>query len=343
MTPARVHIDKERGPRDLAIEKVPLDKLRLDPDNVRFRHLQKILTDKEIETVIWDEDDTKDLLRSILASGGLSEPPVVMKTQDGSFVVKEGNRRIVCCRKAREMVKRGSGDGLPKDAFNAVECQVFPDDVTEEEIAVWLARLHVAGKKEWEALNQAEHLFRLYDEHGLSYERIRELVGLGKAKIIQKVSAYQATFEFMRSHPKEADVKKFSFFEEFYKRPELRKWLDADPGNLKRFSEWVAAGKFNMTGAKDVRSLPEILKDEKAVAVFTAPKGNMSQALDILRSENPAQGSQHFAAIAQALEALRAMPRREFDEIPNSPPQVQLLKDLYQELKMVFSKLNIRA
>jgi len=343
MVAGTIHIQKEYGARQTTIEKIPLDKIRLDPENVRFRHLSQIFTDKEIEKLIWDEQDTKDLLKAILASGGLSERPVVKRDKEGFYVVKEGNRRIVCCRKARAMVQSGEVEDFPKDAFDMVECEVLPDSITEEEIAIYLARVHVSGKKEWDAINQAEHIHRLYDHHALSYDRIRELVGMGKAKIIQKHNAYTAMVEFMQAHPESADIKKFSFFEELYKRPELREWIEDDPSNKKRFFEWVAQGKFNITGAKDVRQLPEVLKDPDARKAFESPNGSMAAAQQVLSKKNPAKQSATFWSVEQALEALRRMPRNEYEAIPDNLPQVNLLKELYNELGLIFKRLGIKG
>ena len=36
---------------------VPLIKLKLDPDNVRFRHISDELTESQIETYLFEEED----------------------------------------------------------------------------------------------------------------------------------------------------------------------------------------------------------------------------------------------------------------------------------------------
>ena len=42
---------------------VPLIKLKLDPDNVRFRHISDELTESQIESYLFEEEDVRLLHR----------------------------------------------------------------------------------------------------------------------------------------------------------------------------------------------------------------------------------------------------------------------------------------
>ena len=42
---------------------IPLIKLKLDPDNVRFRHISDELTESQIETYLFEEEDVRLLHR----------------------------------------------------------------------------------------------------------------------------------------------------------------------------------------------------------------------------------------------------------------------------------------
>ena len=61
MAKSLIYIDVDHGPRPIHPEEVSIDKLRLDPENVRFRHLNRVMTEKEIEEYIWNEPDSKIL------------------------------------------------------------------------------------------------------------------------------------------------------------------------------------------------------------------------------------------------------------------------------------------
>src|SRR5947209_8659370 len=103
-----MHIDRQKGVRITNIQLVPLDNLKLDPRNVRFRHIRKVLKDRDMEKHILAEPETKHLMKAIIASGGLSTRPIV--TEQG--IVKEGNRRIVSMRKIVVSIDNGEQPDL---------------------------------------------------------------------------------------------------------------------------------------------------------------------------------------------------------------------------------------
>lgn len=338
MATTRMHLMAERGAQPTEIKEVALRDLRLDPANVRFKHHQQPLADSEMEQMIWEEPDTKKLLGAILSSGGLSERPYVSP----DLVVLEGNRRVVCLRKAKEMQAQGKvHHSIPSNAFDPVEVEMFLDGVMPVELAVARARWHVSGKKEWDAINQANHLYEMHNEMGLSYDSIRDLLGMGKATIIRKVKAYEATTQYMET-TNDSDINKYSFFEELHKRPAARRWAAEDRDNLRKFFQWVKEGKFNVTGAKDVRKLMDVLGDEDARHVFEAEDGDMTKAIFALQAKNPAINSRTFAALERAIEALRRMPREEYEAIPDNDAQVAMLKHLQKEIADALAHLGIQ-
>jgi len=334
-----VHISAQAGPVETEIRDVPLEVLRLDPDNVRFRQIPSALSDAESEEAIWAEPETKDLFRSIVSAGGLQERPFV--TSD--YVVKEGNRRVVCLRKARELMRRGNlGERLPDDAFDTVQVEVFDEGITPDELDVALAVWHVTGKKEWRAINQANHIYRLHSERGYTYDQLRESIGMGKAKLIRMCKAYEATTNYLKTFD-DTDIRKYSFFDELYKSTKLRRMLDGGELILKQFNQWVYEGKFDDSGAKDARRLPEVLNDHDARAAFEKPGGGIVAAVFELQKKNPALGSRTFKAVEDALRALREMPRHEYESIARYPRKLQMLEELRHELETIFRHTQDRS
>jgi hypothetical protein len=323
-----IHIDRKKGVRITEIQVLPLEKLKLDPQNVRFRHVGEALKDRDMEKQILDEPETRHLLNAIIASGGLSTRPIV--TDRG--VVKEGNRRIVCLRRIAHLIENGELPELNRQSFASVECEVLPRGITEREVDIYLGRVHVSGVKEWDAINQAQHIWTLYHERDLSIDEIRDFLGLGKGTIIQKLRALEWTTEFMRLHPRQADIKKFSFFEELYKKKSLRAWIEEDSGNLRTFFTWVAEGRFDNTGAKDVRQLPEVMEHAEAWKTFKSPNGNFSKALRKLQEGRPELSSPTFEAVKTATEALTSIGLDEYRDIPNDRARVQMLQELYNKV-----------
>lgn len=333
---SKMHIDsrKSENGRKTTTEDWPLEKLRLDPQNVRFKHIEDPMSDSQIENYIWTESDTKDLYRSILASGGLSERPYV--TSDG--VVIEGNRRLVCLRKAKIAAKNGKVEGISATAFDKVSVEVFPKNIEAAEVDIWLARMHVSGKKQWSALNQASHLYRLYHDRGYSFERIRELLGMGKAEVIRKIAAFTATREYLKDM-NEKDITHYSFFEELYKKRPLAVSFDSDPTFRGDVFKWIHTGKFDETGAKDMRFLPDVLKDKEIKTVFE--KKGMRAARFEIQKKNPALGDPVFRSVDATLAALKTMPRETLKNLSGNENQVGLLKKLRDEVEQVLNDAGV--
>ena len=83
------------------LDKVPTDRLLLDPENPRFLHLQlqnkRDLTQDDLNSVIWDEDATITLSRAVAREGILN--PIVVFPTNSKFLVIDGNRRVVTLRR----------------------------------------------------------------------------------------------------------------------------------------------------------------------------------------------------------------------------------------------------
>jgi len=178
------------------IQMLQLAKLKLDPHNVRFHHRIPRLNDAQMEKEIWEEDDTKRLHREVLASRGLSEPPIV----SSSLVVLEGNRRVVCYRKLRERTHSGDIPDVPQGLWDTLACYVLPADTPEKDIAILLGRLHVSGKKEWVALNQAAHIYELANKYATTQNEIRDYLSMSKSTVNKMVNAYKLTTEYGEKH-----------------------------------------------------------------------------------------------------------------------------------------------
>lgn len=323
-----IHIDRKKGARITNIQSIPLDNLKLDPRNVRFRHVGKVLKDKDMEKQILDEPETKHLMKAIIASGGLSTRPIV--TDKG--IVREGNRRVVSLRRIVVLIDKGELPDLERKDFEHIECEVLPKETTQREIDIYLGRVHVSGVKEWDAINQAQHIWTLYHESDLSLDEIRDFLGLGKGTILQKLRALEWTSEFMKLYPDDADIKKFSFFEELHKKKALRQWISDDSSRLKAFFKWVADDKFDETGAKDVRKLPEIMDHDQAWKFFQSPGGKFSMALRKVYEGRPELTSSTFEAVKAAMDALTNIGLEEYKSIPTDRARFEMLTALHQKV-----------
>jgi len=303
------------------IQKVPLSKLKLDPNNVRFRHhARKTLSDSEIADLIWKEPDTKDLYREINTSRGLMEAPIV----NSDYVVMEGNRRIVCLKRLSEKTHSEEQPGIPADFWDTVECNVLPEETPPKDIALMLGRFHVSGKKEWRALNQAAHVSELHNKHGLSYDDIHEYLSMSKPTIVRMITAFDATTEYGKKFTTDKEwVGKFSYFYEMYKKPQLTAWLEKN-GNMDRFMEWLGTEKF--ARGMDVRELPRIIEIPEALNAIDS--GGFDAAIKVLRQSDPSVDNKFYAHVKDMVERLNDVPREELVEAGSDPAKLSALQKL---------------
>jgi hypothetical protein len=320
------------------LETWQVDNLKLDIKNPRYAHEKRTFTDEEMEERIWKEPESKQLYRSILASKGLSEQPFIRS--DGR--VQEGNRRLVCLRRAKRALEKGELEkeypDIKPGTFNTIQVIKLPDDIPESEIDVLLARFHVSGKKEWEAIDQAEHIFRLNNIHTKSFEVIAELIGKSKGWVYQKWWAYNETQSYLKDRPL-GNISQYSYFEELFKKKKIKEKYDSDTKFRKEFQDWIVSNKFDDTGSKDVRVLPDIMSDQNAFGVFKTQ--GMKQAKIELAKSRPEYESVTFQSVQDTIESLRNIPRSEYKSIKDNPAQISLLKELKLEISEILKELNI--
>lgn len=305
---------------------LPIDKLQLDPYNVRFQHLPKRMTDEEIEKFIWEEEksDITELYRQILAAKGLYEEPIV----DSDFIIKEGNRRIICLRKLKNEAHNGKLPGFSPHHFDKVKCLVLPKNISQKDIDLLLATKHVKGKKPWNAFNKANHIFNLHDIHGLSYDFISKYLGMGKITVIRMVDVYKATENYGKRYPSDKDwFRNFTYFDELYKRRDLKEFRE-NPKNIEKFTEWVHNKKF--IDVRDVRFLAKILVDKEALEIMERKK--FADARLIVESKDPTVVSPEFKKIKETIDIIRSFSRKELVKTLNDASRIRLLQSLKKEI-----------
>jgi hypothetical protein len=210
---------------------VAVSDCELDVRNPRIQYLigqrAGVLSQSEVDELIWEKDAVKALAQSIIQNGGVYEP-VIVQREGNKLKVREGNCRLVGSRHLLEQ--------YPNDRrFMTMPAMIFDVDLTEEDLAILLADMHVAGKIRWDAYEQAKHVHDLFNVYGKTYDWLSNHLRLSKSKINELLSAYRATNEFLSTHPAPVNVRKFSLFHELMRKKELRQRYADDP-SLKKSS-----------------------------------------------------------------------------------------------------------
>ncbi len=276
-------------------QELPLDSVKLDPMNPRVANtvassnfaeneLQRRMAD-----LLWEDPDVHILYRSVHANKGLIERII---TRSNS-VVAEGNCRTVVYRKLR--------DNFPNDpTWKTIPARVLPPDITDRQVAILLGELHVGGKNEWSPFEKAGHIHSLHNRHGLVQDEIAKLLRTSKTAVNHNIHAFEAMKEYLSKYPGPGAVRKFSYFMELYKNPELRKWVKELPEVLGDFVEWVGTNK--LQHGRDVRDLVDIVANPRALAALKA--SGREAAMKVLERDLPERTSPLFKLMVEMTSAL---------------------------------------
>jgi len=264
---------------------VAVKDLQLDPSNIRFRHITKEMSEKEMEDWLFNEEDVRVLQKQIICDKRVQQPIYVVEGEHGKYVVKEGNRRTVALRRIQRELVAGRIEGFEKDHFDLMPVHVLKG--TEHEINIFLAQIHVSGPKEWNAVNKGALIFDLMEEHGDTIESVAEELGMTKGKVSVYYKAFKATEMYSKRYPNDKNyVPKFSYFAELYQSKVLKTWLEEDPSNLDYFTDLVGNNKLLVT-YKGVRSFAKIVASPKvtrtkAFNVLNKKDGDIEKAFEVL-------------------------------------------------------------
>ncbi len=317
-------IQNKQVPYELA--RLAISEVMLDPANPRVQYLVGQtggnITQAQLDELLWSKDQVKALSQSIYQNGGVREPIIIQRVGD-QYIVREGNCRTVAMRHLSEQHPES-------ERFSYIPAQVYEENLSEEDLAVILADMHVASKIKWDAYEQAKVIHDLSTIHGKTYEWLSNHLRLSKGKISENLRAYEAATDYLKTSPGSANIRKFSFFQEIMKKPDLRAQWEGSPEFRERFHSWLDNNR--LTDARQVRSLPAILENPDATNALS--DNGFEAANLVLISRDPSLGSDLFHAVKVATSALKSAPFSEIHDIQAGNKQkLIMLRDLRRALE----------
>lgn len=307
-----------------AYEDIPLDDVRLDPDNPRTRQqLGKVdgsISQDDLQKLILDISGVSTLLRAIRENKGLHEPIYVR----ANGLVVEGNCRTAIYRKLRDAQKKEA-------CWQAIPALRLPASITDRQIAVLQGNLHVAGKITWRAHEQAGHLHHMHTALKMKPAEIAAAIGLGETEVSRLIQAYETMCADVLPRIKDSDGRqKFSYVLEFYKNRKLADFRK-NKQNVKFFTDLVVKNKLKK--GDNVRDLHKIIESDRAKDVLK--EDGFEKAIAHVGKSDPTADSPVFRKLTTATEALKGMREPTLERIRKGSKEKQILKDLHAALKSV--------
>ena len=355
---------------------IKLDDILLDPNNPRFAELGEevdIVPDnrygeEKIQKITYDRMKSKsfdvlELRDTIKTIGYLPMDRIVVRGWRSSgmdttkFIVIEGNRRITALKWLMELHDSGKETFTDEQLINFKEIHALQlnDDVAPE-TARWIlpGLRHVSGIKEWGPYQKARAVFILR-ETGCSPQEAAQSLGLATRGANQLWRSYLALEQMKKDeeYGEYAEPRLYSYFEEVFKRPNVREWLQWDDNErqfqktdrLREFYTWVI-GEIGEEGepaepklpeAKSVRDLGRIIDDSGAMNVFRSTGGTLTRALAKYEVDHPENWrpiilSAELALASLTPDTLRKLIAEDIEIIKTMSSRIdQVLKD-YEKL-----------
>jgi hypothetical protein len=321
------------------IKDVDISTLEYDPQNPRInRIVSRISPSKVTQEFIEEEllklDSTKDLVRDLEANKGVVDEVYVLKNR-----VIEGNRRLCAYRR---LCRKYEKDPINKKSWQTIKSRVLQNDVTDEEISYILVTFHIKGKAPWDAYEKAAYAYRMIKKLNKTPDEIGKNLGMQKTTVEAMLNAYETMSAKYLRNPDEAslgggtkdEVRKFSYFDAFYRQKDLVLKSKETPAFLDEFVEWVKEDRFRK--AQEVRDLPKILGNKKACKAFydSIPEEAFDEAMHVLYEHKPEKVDRFYKKIRDfrefigEAEALKI--KKEIEANKNKKAELQLC---YKDLK----------
>jgi len=297
---------------------VQLHELLLDPNNPRFAELGEEIdqvpearfAEPKVQQAAFDKmKATKfsvtELRDTIKELGFLPMDRLVVRSWKGAspegkrYVVIEGNRRVAALKWLLDLHEAGKETFSEKqlNSFKGFEVLLL-DDQLAPQTARWIipGLRHVSGIKEWGPYQKARMVFELR-ETGKTAQEVAQSLGLSTREANQLWRAYLALEQMGQDeeYGEYAEPRLYSYFEEVFKRPNVREWLGWDDEQqkftedtkLREFYGWMKGektddgelGQPKLPEARSIRELSRVLEDPKGLAVFRSSDGDLPRAL----------------------------------------------------------------
>lgn len=325
------------------IKNVDINSLEYDPENPRInRIISRVPSSKVTQEFIGEEllklDSTKDLIRDLEANKGVVDEVYVLKNK-----VIEGNRRLCAYRRLHKKYPA-------EKRWQSIKARILQEDVTDEEISYILVTFHIKGKTPWDAYEKAAYVYRMIKKLNKTPDDISKHLGMQKKSIEAMLNAYETmsakylrnSYETRLDSVTKDEVKKFSYFDAFYRQKDLVERVRETPAFLDEFVEWLKEDRFKK--AQDVRDLPKILGNKKACKAFyeNGPEDAFDEAMHILYEHKPEKVDRFYKKVREFrdlindAEALKI--KAEIEENKNKKAELQ---QCYKELKRFCKEIGL--
>ena len=256
---------------------VPLGRLYLDPNNIRFLDHPEYrpvspehIFDADVQRRTTDfvlgrhQESVRDLVASIKANGWLDLDPILVESMEkGRFLVVEGNRRVATLKYLQRRYDEDAIDlgRLDASTFSRLPVVLY-QDASERDHLVMMGLRHFSGIRRWRAIDRARVMVRLLPHFHGNADAICEALGVSKREFslsVQTLALVDAYRESEYGNQFQSD--QYGLFREVLNSETIRIWIGWDHAalaasnrtNLNRLFSWMSREAESDDGDEDGR------------------------------------------------------------------------------------------
>lgn len=307
-------------------ELVPVDEIKLDRSNPRIRKFLEMYGDDPTPEQIYlalganGENGNggsspgttyEKLKQSILTNGGVIQPVIINRGENGALVCIEGNTRVALYRQFQEDGVKGDWSRIPA---------LIHDNLNEAAVDAIRLQVHLVGPRPWDPYSKAKYLYYLRTQEHLPFAVIVDYCGGRQSEVEENINAYQDMEKYYRplvDEDGQFDTTRFSGFVELQKSG-VKQTISKTGFSLNDFSSWIHSRK--LYPLNKVRVLPRVLSNREAREVFL--KTDIKEAEKILERPGFDKTLENISIgqLARALSnKLGGLPYEEFKKLRHDP------------------------
>lgn len=226
------------------INRLPLEKLRLDPLNPRLPEDVQGGSQRDLAIYISEAYDPLSVAVSIAEHGYFESEPLIAVPDGDAFVVVEGNRRLTALLGLTDAQIRPELESPSLWAVAAADAKAkysVPDEVpvlvvaNRKTVAPIIGFRHISGIMQWEPFAKARFIAALVDDEGLPFAEVAALVGEKRGDVASNYRNYSILKQARDAHDLDTDrvEEQFGVFTSAMGHRALRTFIGApDPGQV---------------------------------------------------------------------------------------------------------------
>jgi hypothetical protein len=264
-----------KGANEARYTKVPIGKLRFDPENPRLGGEARRKNQEEIQKYLEGPPHyALDLVGSMVENGFLPYEPLVVRQAGNEFVVIEGNRRLAA---VLSILSAAKYPPAVTNRLKKIPVLVFPNsgrDGYSDEVLRYLGVKHLFGFRDWPPLSKAMFLDKRVKSKGDLAQVLKEL-NIKKQEASRYLIPYRLT-KAAKGIFRKVNTEDFWSLAESFGRAKIKAYIELDvdrramriktfsPVKLRYLTQFLYGKKRRVTDTRQLSALGRVLGSKEA-------------------------------------------------------------------------------